>query len=186
MRVNRLSLSLLQLFRQPLPEVLKQRVMDPIGASSTWEWLPYRNAYVDIDGQKLPSVPGGAHWGGGIFISSEDHARLGLLIQRDGVWNGQHILPTGWVDFLREPSPCFPSYGGLWWVNRDRVQYPSAPATSFFAMGAGTNLIWIDQDLDLMMVTRWIDKASADDIIAGFINARNATRTVPLIDAVAQ
>jgi len=37
-RVNLLSLSLLYAFRKPLPEVLKTRVMDPIGASQSWSW----------------------------------------------------------------------------------------------------------------------------------------------------
>src|SRR5438128_8044389 len=61
-RVNRLSLSLLQLFRSPLADVLRDAIMAPIGASSTWEWRPYANAWVEIDGRQMPSVPGGSHW----------------------------------------------------------------------------------------------------------------------------
>ena len=64
-RVNRLALSLLRVFRRPLPHVLKERIMDPIGASATWEWHGYENSYVDIDGTKMQSVSGGAHWGRG-------------------------------------------------------------------------------------------------------------------------
>src|SRR5207249_7159792 len=56
-RVNRLSLSLLQLFRSPLADVLRDAIMAPIGASSTWEWRPYANAWVEIDGRQMPSVP---------------------------------------------------------------------------------------------------------------------------------
>ena len=68
MRVNRLALALLRVFREPLPSVLKRRIMDPIGASQTWQWHGYENSYVEIDGKRMQSVSGGAHWGGGIFI----------------------------------------------------------------------------------------------------------------------
>ena len=53
-RVNRLSLALLRLWRRPLPEVFRELVMDPIGASPDWEWHGYRNSYVEIDGRPGP------------------------------------------------------------------------------------------------------------------------------------
>lgn len=65
-RVNRLSLCLMQVFRRPLPDVLKERIMGPIGASDTWTWHHYRNSFFEIDGVPMASVPGGAHWGGRI------------------------------------------------------------------------------------------------------------------------
>jgi CubicO group peptidase (beta-lactamase class C family) len=68
-RVNRLSLALLQLWRRPLPEVFRELVMEPIGASPEWEWHGYRNSYVEIDGERMQSGAGGGHWGGGVFIS---------------------------------------------------------------------------------------------------------------------
>ena len=67
-RVNRLSLALMYAFGRPLPEVLKERIMDPIGASETWEWHGYDNSWLNINGKKLQSVSGGAHWGGGLWI----------------------------------------------------------------------------------------------------------------------
>ncbi|MEM7403772.1 MAG: serine hydrolase [Pseudomonadota bacterium] len=170
-RVNRFSLSLMQAFRQPLAAVLREHVMEPIGASDTWAWHPYRNSEVEVDGVLMPSVPGGAHWGGGIFIHSEDHARVGLLVLNDGVWDGRRLLPEGFVEALRTPSPCFDAYGFLWWLNTARQQYPSAPESSFFAMGAGTHLIWVDPTLDLVAVFRWIDRSRADDVIAAVMRA---------------
>lgn len=165
-RVNRLSLSLLQVFRQPLAEVLRARIMDPIGASGTWEWHPYRNAHVDIDGLRMPSVPGGSHWGGGLWMSSRDHARFGLLVHRSGRWRGQQILPESWIAEMQRPCSLNPEYGLLWWLNRRRGQFPSAPASSYAARGAGANLIWIDPDHDLVVVARWIDRAAADSFLA--------------------
>ena len=102
-RVNRLSYSLLQVFKEPLPSVLKRRIMDPIGASADWRWDGYRNSTVTIDGKEMISVPGGGHWGGGIVISARDLALMGLLVAQGGAWNGKQILPKGWVEELVKP-----------------------------------------------------------------------------------
>jgi CubicO group peptidase (beta-lactamase class C family) len=161
-RVNRLSLSLLQLFRRPLADVLREAVMGPIGASDDWSWEPYRNSWIECDGRRVPSVPGGSHWGGGLWMSSRDHARVGLLVHRQGLWGGRRLLDPGWLAELRRPCPLNPQYGLMWWLNTGRVQFPSAPETVYAARGAGSNLIWIDPEHDLVVVVRWIDKASMD------------------------
>jgi CubicO group peptidase (beta-lactamase class C family) len=164
-RVNRLALSLLHLFREPLPDMLRRRIMDPIGASATWRWDGYRNATVEIGGRPMLSVPGGGHWGGGIVISARDHARVGLLVASGGVWNGRRLLPDGWCAMLRQPCAIAPFYGLLWWLNTGRKQYPAASESSFFAMGWGSHLIWIDPDHDLVAVVRWIDRTHANGFI---------------------
>jgi CubicO group peptidase (beta-lactamase class C family) len=161
-RVNRLALSLLQLFREPLPAVLKRRIMDPIGASQAWRWEGYRNATVDIGGRPMVSVPGGSHWGGGLFIGARDHARVGLLVASDGVCDGRRLLPEGWCAELRRPCAIAPFYGLMWWLNTDRNQFPSVPESSWFAFGWGSHIVWIDPDHDLVAVIRWIDRAHAD------------------------
>lgn len=164
-RVNRLSLSLLQVFRRPLPEVLRESIMDPIGASRTWEWHAYSNARFEIDGKSMPSVPGGAHWGGGIFISSRDHARTGLLMARGGRWKERQLLPASWIEASREPCPINPEYGFLWWLNTGGAHYDRAPESSFFAIGAGQSTIWIDPEYDLVMVSRWNDETKVNALI---------------------
>jgi hypothetical protein len=40
------------------PEVLAEFVMEPIGASRTWQWVGYDNAWVLVDGRAVQSVPG--------------------------------------------------------------------------------------------------------------------------------
>ena len=100
-RVNRLALCLTQLFRRSLAEVLRERVMDPIGASSGWEWRGYDNARLCLDGRSVESVSGGGHWGGGLFISAEDHARVGLLLQRGGQWEGRQLISRRYLDATR-------------------------------------------------------------------------------------
>ncbi|MBM3569187.1 MAG: serine hydrolase [Alphaproteobacteria bacterium] len=170
-RVNRLALSLMQVFGEELPDVLKREIMDPIGASPSWRWHGYVNSMVTVKGRPMVSVPGGSHWGGGIVISSPDHARLGLLVAREGKWGERQILPAGWAGRLRESPPQHKGYGLMWWLNTDRVQYPSAPASSLFAMGAGNHLIWIDPDHDLVAVIRWVDGAKADALLGKILAA---------------
>ena len=161
-RVNRLSLALLRLWRRPLPEVFRELVMEPIGASPDWEWHGYRNSYVEIDGKEMQSVSGGSHWGGGVFIHARDQARIGLLMLRAGTWEGRRILSAEWVERMRQPCPLYPQYGYLWWLNTGRRMYPSASEASYCASGAGGNLTWIDPDNDIVAVLRWIDPTARD------------------------
>jgi len=159
-RVNLLSFCLLQRFGRALPDVLRERIMDPIGASGDWQWHGYSTSWVEVGGRRVQSVSGGAHWGGGLFISARDHARLGLLIARRGRWGDRQLLPASWIDAMTAPSPTNPSYGYLWWLNRGDRRYREAPESCFYAMGAGSSIIWIDPDHDLVAVMRWIDKAA--------------------------
>ena len=164
-RVNRLALSLTQVFRRPLPEVLRERVMDPIGASGSWEWHGYRNSICTIDDRAVVSVSGGGHWGGGLFISAADHARVGLLVLRRGRWRDRQLIPEAWIDEMLAPSERNPQYGYLWWLNTGRQLYQAAPAGSVFAMGGGYHLVWIDASHDLVMVARWIDRDHCNGLI---------------------
>jgi CubicO group peptidase (beta-lactamase class C family) len=155
-RVNLLAYSLMQVWREPLPQVLKREVMDPIGASSTWRWLGYENSWVTLDGLRMQSVSGGGHFGGGIFINTLDHARFGLLFLRNGTWQGRAILPDGWIDTLRTPTAVRPDYGYMWWLNTGRERFPSAPEEVFLAAGFGGNYIYVDQENNLLIVLRWV------------------------------
>ncbi len=170
-RVNLLSYCLLQRFGRPLPEVLRERIMDPIGASREWQWHGYENSWIDIGGRRVQSVSGGAHWGGGMFISARDHARLGLLVARGGNWQGRQLLSRSWIADMLSPSPTNPSYGFLWWLNRGGARYRSAPASSVFALGAGGNIIWIDPEHDLVAVMRWIDGTAVDGFLSRLLAA---------------
>ena len=125
---------------------------------------------VEIDGVEMQSVPGGTHWGGGIHINSYDHARFGLLVHREGVWDGRAILPAGWIRDLRTPCPIRPGYGYLWWLNTGHGEWPGASESSYSAVGAGTNIIWIDPDNDLVVVARWMDQASVAEFL-GLVSA---------------
>jgi len=53
-----------------------------------------------------------------IYASARDFAKFGLLYLRDGMWDGQRVLPEGWVDFARTAgkSENADIYGAGWWV----------------------------------------------------------------------
>lgn len=154
-RVNRLGLCALRIWKEPLPDVLRREIMDPIGASPDWAWHPYENSWVDVDGVRMPSVPGGAHWGGGLFISALDHARFGLLMLNRGQWNGRRLLSDAWITEASTPSEVNDRYGYMWWLNTGRQLYSDAPESAFAAHGAGGNAVYIDPEHDLVVVTRW-------------------------------
>lgn len=165
-RVNVLALATLHVWRKPLPQVLKEMVMDPIGASNTWRWHGYENSWIVMDGARVQSVSGGGHWGGGMFISARDQARFGLLTLRRGRWKDRQILSEQWVRMALTPTPAEPGYGFMnWFLNTGRKRWPSAPEKSFAHMGAGSNIIYCDPELDLVIVVRWIDGNAMDGVI---------------------
>lgn len=154
-RINRFSLSLLRLWEKPLPQVLKEEIMDPIGASNTWQYVPYHNSVVNINGKDMPSVSGGTRWGGGMWINSRDEARFGYLFLRKGKWENKQIVTQEWILKATSKGGLGPDYGYLWWLNTEKKAWPDAPITSFAAIGAGSNIIWIDPEHDLVIVWRW-------------------------------
>lgn len=165
-RVNLLALAALNLWRKPLPQVLKENVMDEIGASATWRWHGYENSFVLLDGQIIQSVSGGGHWGGGMFISARDMARFGLLTARNGRWSGKQILSEQFIKMARTPTAVQPTYGFMnFYLNTEKKLYPSAPVNAFAHLGNGTNMIYADPDNDLVIVARWIENGKIDEFL---------------------
>ena len=153
-RINRFSLSLLRLFKKTVPEVFRDEVMNVIGASTTWQWIPYKNSFADVDGRRMASVSGGTRWGGGVWINAWDMARFGYLWLRQGRWGTRQIVPETYVKAALTPSAHGPDYGFLWWLNT-KGGAKTLPANSFQAQGAGSNTIFVSPDHDLVIVWRW-------------------------------
>lgn len=165
-RVNVLALAALNVWRRPLPQVLKENVMDPIGASQSWRWLGYDNSWVILDGSAVQSVSGGGHWGGGMFINAGDMARFGYLTLRKGKWKDKQLISEEWVRMALTPTTVQPTYGFMnWFLNTDRKLIPSAPPSAFAHLGNGTNLIYVDPDNDLVIVARWIERNALDGLV---------------------
>jgi CubicO group peptidase (beta-lactamase class C family) len=170
-RVNLLSYSLLNVFRKPLPVVLKENIMDPIGASSTWRWFGYDNSMVMIDGVSVQSVSGGGHFGGGLFINSIDHARFGLLFLRNGTWKGKEIISSEWINKMKIPSENNDTYGYMWWLNRGERKWDDLSENIFYGSGFGGNYVVVVPDYELVIVVRWIDSSKIGDFVKKVIEA---------------
>ena len=96
------------MWRRPLPQVLRDELMDPIGASTTWRWYGYENSWVVIDGERMQSVSGGGHYGGGMFINAWDMGRFGYLFLRRGRWAGRQVMSEKWIDLATTPGRPIP------------------------------------------------------------------------------
>jgi CubicO group peptidase (beta-lactamase class C family) len=166
-RVNVLAYSLLQVWRKPLPMVLKEKVMDKIGASTTWRWYGYDHAWTNIDGIQMQSVSGGGHSGGGVFINTLDHARFGLLVLNQGNWNGEQLISKEWIEKATMSSEANESYGYMWWLNKGGRKWENVDnPTIFYAAGFGGNYIVVDQSNDLVVVTRWLEPSQIGEFMS--------------------
>ncbi len=175
-RVNLLAYSATMLWRRPLPEVLKQYLMDPIGASNTWVWHGYDNSWVTIGGKRVQSVSGGSHWGGGMWISARDLARFGLLTLHRGRWKDRQILSEAWIAQALTPTKPEPTYGFMnYFLNSAGADgqrpWPDATPNTFCHIGNGTNAVCAIPEYDLVVVARWIRGDALDGLLQRVIAA---------------
>lgn len=96
-----------------------------------------------------------------MYASARDWARLGLLLQRDGVWNGKRLLPAGWVDYMRTPAKdSGGQYGAQLWLNAGRDnpeliperRFQSLPKNMFYMSGYNGQNVIILPDEELIVV----------------------------------
>jgi CubicO group peptidase (beta-lactamase class C family) len=94
------------------------------------------------------------------FASARDWARFGLLFQQDGVWQGQRLLPEGWVKYSTTPAPAagMRQYGAQWWLNAGSPENPKIckepglPNEAFFADGFEYQYVIIVPSKELVVV----------------------------------
>lgn len=178
-RVNLLGLAATSVWRRPLPDVLREYVMDPIGASPTWRWHGYENSWIILDGKMVQSVAGGSHWGGGMLINAFDLARFGLLTLHKGVWNGERLISEEWIDMSTTPGEVNNSYGFMnFYLNTDRRRYGNAPEYTWTHSGAGSNLVYVDPANELVVVARWIRGNQFNDVLGLVFEAMGDMATV--------
>jgi CubicO group peptidase (beta-lactamase class C family) len=174
-RVNLLGLVATSIWRRPLPEVLREHVMDAIGASPTWRWHGYDNSWITLDGHPVQTVSGGSHWGGGMLINAYDLARFGLLTMHKGMWNGQRIISEEWIGLSTTPTDVQPTYGFMnFYMNTDRRQHPNAPEYTWTHTGAGSNLVYVDPQNELVIVSRWIQGRAFTEVVQTVLDATGA------------
>lgn len=171
-RVNLLAWAALNVVRRPLPDVLREGIMDPIGASPTWRWHGYETSWVEMDGRRVQSVSGGGHWGGGMFISAKDLARFGYLTLHQGRWNGRELLSQEWLAMAQTPGTANPGYGFMnFFLNTDGTAIPGAPRTAYTHRGAGNNIVYVDRENNLVIVMRWVRGNAINQFISGVLES---------------
>lgn len=172
-RVNAMALAATVVWRKPLPQVLKKYIMDPIGASTTWQWHGYRNSWIILDDSTIQSVSGGGHWGGGMFINAYDMGRFGLLTFHKGNWKGKQLVSEKWIRQATTFTTVRRDYGYMnFFLNTDKKYLPGAPATAYVHLGNGTNMIYVDTENDLVVVARWIRSNAMDGLIRRILEAK--------------
>lgn len=162
-RINQLSLALLHLFGEPLPDVFREAVARPSGASDAWDWVGYDHSWVEVRGRRVQSVPGGTHWGGGMSISANDQLKIAQMLLDEGVASGRRVLSKEWIERMQTPCAIAPFYGYLVWLNTGQKMFPSVPASSYFGVGAGSSFMWIEPTRRLAVIVRWLNPEHADE-----------------------
>jgi CubicO group peptidase (beta-lactamase class C family) len=101
-----------------------------------------------------------------------DLARFGLLVLNKGNWDGKQLVSSKWFTDAATPSGVSGTdYGYLWWLNTQKRQWPNAPASSFAALGNGSNTIWIDPEHDIVVVWHWHRNAAMDGMFSRVVAA---------------
>lgn len=87
-----------------------------------------------------------------LYATARDYARFGLLYLNDGIFNGERILPEGWVKYTTTPaSDSKGKYGAFFWLNSSKV-FPSAPEDMFSCEGHDGQFIFIIPSKDIVIV----------------------------------
>jgi CubicO group peptidase (beta-lactamase class C family) len=87
-----------------------------------------------------------------LYATARDYARFGLLYLNDGVFNGERILPEGWVKYTTTPaSDSKGQYGAFFWLNLSNA-VPSAPQDMFSAEGHDGQQIFIIPSKEIVVV----------------------------------
>ncbi len=100
-----------------------------------------------------------------MYASARDWARLGQFVLQDGVWEGERLLPEGWVDYLTTPTKTSAAnqYGAQFWLNRDPADpadperqrlFPSLPADAYYMGGFQGQMVLVIPSHDLV-ITRF-------------------------------
>ncbi|MGH9004539.1 MAG: serine hydrolase domain-containing protein, partial [Acidimicrobiia bacterium] len=86
------------------------------------------------------------------YGTARNWARLGLLYQQDGVWQGERILPEGWSAFVSTPAPGWeePRYGGQFWLNGTGDF--ALPEEAYVMSGFGEQRVFVVPSADLVVV----------------------------------
>ena len=150
--------------------ILRNRIGD-----ENYHQFPYKKLFnkIGMYSALMEPDPSGTFVGSSFsYATSRDWARFGLLYLNDGVWNGERILPEGWVKFTTTPASAAPQgeYGALWWLNAgakgnpSNRKYPNVPADSFQAEGFEGQFIFVVPSKKLVVVRLGLSQNAEPDM----------------------
>jgi CubicO group peptidase (beta-lactamase class C family) len=139
--------------------------------------------------------PAGTYLGGSlVWASARDFAKFGYLYLRDGIWEGERLLPEGWVDFSRRDpvSTRANVYGAGWWIVPEDAPIPQGqgpstpPYDAFSAQGHEGQSIWVVPSRDLIIVRLGLMANGGTNWPAFFEWNQSIARLFPEVDDPAQ
>jgi len=141
-----------------LSKIIRQTVGD-----SLYHRFPYEKLFYKIgmyDALMEPDASGTFVASSYSFATARDWARFGLLYLNDGVWNGERILPEGWVKYSVTPAPAagMGRYGAHWWLNAgdpgnpSNRKYPDLPPDTYWADGFEEQYVMVIPSKKLVIV----------------------------------
>ena len=167
------------------------QVRDPFDYAKT-KWLN-ETLFTPLGMDAQPEFDASGTFLGGslVYASARDFARFGYLYLRDGVWNGERLLPEGWVDFARRPHEGTGSnvYGAGWWITPPEGETPthpqsakSAPYDAYHAGGNEGQTIWVVPSKDLVIVRLGLMSNAPENWAALFEWNQEVARAFPDVE----
>lgn len=153
------------------PELARELVFEPLGMSSA---------------RLEPDETGGLVCSSFPYATARDYARFGQWFLQEGEWDGEQLLPDGWVAASTTPVevPSEAPYGAQWWLNQDaggQLRMPSVPADTFWASGHDGQQIVVIPSEDLVVVRLGFSGEFAgigwglEPMLAGVVEATSGT-----------
>ncbi|HBS48791.1 MAG TPA: 6-aminohexanoate hydrolase [Rhodobacteraceae bacterium] len=131
---------------RPVAELLSEKIVQPLG--------------LERHGSYITDGAGAAFVLGGLNFTTRDFARFALMIEQDGRFGGEQIVPADWIAASTAPSaPTEPGnigYGFQWWIP------VGAEAGEFLARGVYGQYLYIDQARDVVIVATGADRGFRD------------------------
>jgi hypothetical protein len=101
-----------------------------------------------------------------LYASARDFARLGLLFLNDGMWQGERLLPEGWVAYTLTPTRTRDeSYGAQMWLKLPESESygePPMPGDGFYFLGHDEQIVAIIPSRDLVIVRLGLTQEGGD------------------------
>jgi CubicO group peptidase (beta-lactamase class C family) len=145
------------IFEKATGKTVFQGIMDDIA-------VPLQMEHFDNDDDLTFKVRESHHAAYMFKISARDMARFGLLMLRNGNWNGEQIVPAWWIkETTSYCSDAFvyggDGYGYMWWVVKNNNKLPHFPFVelkegAYSARGAYGQYILVIPEHDMVIVHR--------------------------------